>query len=113
MTNLAEMLEELGKAQAGAEEQIVRCSVPAALREFKNEEEALQALQQWFNLKRGDRVILHPADRETQTAIFVEFKSDMPEVGIGLVYEDGDFTKVSFPMRGTEIPTGLLPEESK
>ena len=37
----------------------------------------------------------------------------MPEVGIGLVYEDGDFVWVTFPMRGTEIPTGLLPEESK
>lgn len=90
-----------------------KTSVLATLREFKNEEEALQALQQWFNLKRGDRVILHPADGEAQTAIFVEFKSDMPEVGIGLVYEDGDFVWVTFPMRGTEIPTGLLPEESK
>lgn len=87
--------------------------VPASLREFKDEEEALQALQQWLNLKRGDRVILHPANGRVQTAIFVEFMPDMPQVGIGLVYKDGDFTKVSFPMRGTEIPTGILPEESK
>lgn len=106
MVNLAKMLEE--------KELTARKSVRAALREFKNEEEALQALHQWFNLKRGDRVILHPADGETQTAIFVEFLPSTPDVGIGLVYdEDGDFTKVTFPMRGVEIPTGLLPGEQQ